>query len=304
VEEVGEGVTRVRPGDHVVVIFTPTCGSCRFCASGQSYICDYSANILTGSLPDGTFRFHEGIDRYGAMPGTFCERVTLSEFSVVPISKEIPLDVASLLSCGVPTGWGSSVLVGGAKTGDTVVVYGSGGVGINAVQGAYLAGARYVVAVDPVPFKREMALELGASHVAGSANEAHELLLSLTGGVGADVAVVTTGSVDTADVKAAFDAIRKGGVAVLTGTKGSEAGDNIHLSGTFLTWFHKSIKGAVYGGINPQSDIPMLGELYLAGRLKLDELITSRFRLEEINRGYQELREGKNIRGIIDFSLG
>ncbi len=303
VEAVGEGVTQIKPGDHVVLVFSPTCGQCRFCASGQSNLCDYGGIMTVGGLLDGTFRFHDGANDVGGMPGTFTERVTVSEHSVVVIPKEIPLDVAALLSCCVPTGWGSSVIVGGVKPGDTVMVIGTGGVGINAVQGAVIAGARYVIAVDPVAFKQEKSLEVGATHAVSNTDDAQKLLTELTRGVGADVAVVTTNWVEASHIRSAFDAIRKGGTVVVTGTAGSMDVNTVSLPGTILAWWHKTVRGAVYGGVNPQSDIPRLIELYQAGRLKLDELITQRYTLDQVNEGYADLHAGKNIRGVIDFTL-
>src|SRR6201992_193163 len=197
VEKVGVGVTRLAVGDHVVASFLPVCGKCRFCARGQTNLCDYGKFLYDNSLPDGTFRYHEGATDFGQMCllGTFSERAVLSEASVVKIEDDIPLVEAALVSCGLPPGFGSAVKAGEVKPGDTTIVYGVGGVGVNALQGASIAGARYVIAVDPVAFKRDSALGFGATHAVATTDEAQALAQELTWGVGADQAIVTMGVV-------------------------------------------------------------------------------------------------------------
>lgn len=176
IEEVGPGVTKVKPGDHVVCSFIPSCGHCRYCSTGRQSLCDMGATILDGCMPDGSFRFHSGGEEFGAMCmlGTFSQRATVSQNSVVKVDDWLPLETAVLVGCGVPTGWGSANYAGGVRPGDIAVVYGIGGIGINAVQGAVHAGAKYVVAVDPVEFKRDAALKFGATHAFGDAAEAAE----------------------------------------------------------------------------------------------------------------------------------
>lgn len=301
IEEVGPGVTHVQPGDHVVCSFIPSCGKCRYCATGRQNLCDMGATILQGKLPDGTFRFHtaEGMDVGGmCMLGTFAERAVVSQHSVVKIDPEIPLDVAALVGCGVPTGWGSANYAGGVRAGDTVVVYGIGGIGINAVQGAAHAGAKDIVVVDPVPFKRDMALKFGATFAFADAPAAAEKVRDLTRGQGADQALITVGTVDEDVVKAGFEVIGKGGTLVITGLA-DPAKLTIQVSGGILALYEKTIKGTLFGSANPTYDIPRLLRLYQAGQLRLDELITTRYSLEEINQGYVDLREGRNIRGLI-----
>ncbi len=300
VEEAGAGVTRLKPGDHVVCSFIPSCGHCRFCARGLTNLCDLGALFVENCLPDGTFRFHSGRQDLGQMCllGTFSQWATVSEHSCVKIDDDLPLEVAVLVGCGVPTGWGTAVNAGGVRPGDTVAVYGVGGVGINAIQGAAFAGARHVIAVDPLASKREAAGRFGATHSAASAAEAQDLITELTQGVGADQALVTVGVVTEDVVSAAFAAIRKQGTVVVTGLAGFDK-KTIHVSGGELTLFEKRIQGALFGGGNPFDDIPRMLELYRSGHLKLDELITSRYRLDEVNQGYRDLLDGKNIRGVI-----
>ncbi len=184
------------------------------------------------------------------------------------------------------------------RPGDTTVVYGVGGVGINAVQGAAFAGARYVIAVDPVALKRDTALKMGASHAVASAEEAQDLVLQLTEGVGADQALVTVGVVSEEVVSAAFAAIRKRGTVVITGLNGPPK-KTVNVSGFELTLFEKRLQGALFGSSAPFDDIPRLLGLYKSGKLKLDELITTRYTLDQVNQGYEDMLAGRNIRGVI-----
>src|ERR1700751_4917290 len=246
VEAVGEGVTRLAVGDHVVASFLPVCGKCRFCARGQTNLCDYGRFLVDNCLPDGTFRYHEGTTDFGQMCllGTFSQRAVLSEASVVKIEDDIPLELAALVSCGVPTGFGSAVKAGEVQPGDSTIVSGVGGVGVNALQGASIAGARYVIAVDPVEFKRESAMKFGATHAVATTEEAQALAFELTWGVGADQAIVTMGVVTEEVVSAAFDAIRQRGIVVLTGLAGP-AQKTGKVSGFELTLLEKRLQGAI-----------------------------------------------------------
>jgi S-(hydroxymethyl)glutathione dehydrogenase/alcohol dehydrogenase len=300
VEEVGPGVTKVQPGDHVVCSFIPSCGHCRYCSTGRQSLCDLGASIAVGCLPDQTFRMHlDGEDVGGmCMLGTFSQYAVISQDSVVKVDPDIPLEVAVLVGCGVPTGWGTAVYAGGVRPGDTVVIYGIGGVGINSVQGAVHAGAKNVVVVDPVAFKRDTAMKMGATHAFAGAEEAQEAVVDLTRGQGADQALITVGTVDAAVVSAAFDTVGKGGTVVITALA-NPALLNVQVSSGLLTLFEKTVKGALFGSSNPQYDIVRMLDLYQAGQIKLDELITQRYTLDQVNQGYQDLQDGKNIRGVL-----
>ena len=300
VEQVGVGVTRLAVGDHVVASFLPVCGKCRFCARGQTNLCDYGKFLYENCLPDGTFRYHEGATDFGQMCllGTFSQAAVLSEASVVKIENDIPLELAALTGCGVPTGFGSAVRAGEVKPGDTTLVYGVGGVGVNALQGASIAGARYVIAVDPVAFKRESAFTFGATHAVATTDEAQALARELTWGVGADQAIVTMGVVTEDVVSAAFAAIRKRGIVVLTGLAGPGA-KTVNVSGFELALLEKRLQGALFGSCNPFDDIPRILDLHRAGKLKLSELITTRYTLDQVNQGYEDMMAGRNIRGVI-----
>jgi S-(hydroxymethyl)glutathione dehydrogenase/alcohol dehydrogenase len=190
------------------------------------------------------------------------------------------------------------VNAGEVGPGETVVIYGIGGVGINAVQGARLAGAKHVIAVDPLANKREAAMQLGASHAVETAEEAKTLALELTRGRGADKAIVTVGVLEEAVVSAAVDCITKGGRVVLTGM-GNLTDKTISIPGTALGLYKKTIRGTVFGDCNPTYDIPMLLGLFNNGQLKLEELITKRYKLEQINEAYDDMLNGHNIRGLL-----
>jgi NDMA-dependent alcohol dehydrogenase len=302
IEKVGPGVNRLQPGDHVICSFLPVCGHCRWCSSGRSNICDMGATILDGVLPDGTYRFHAGGEDLGGMCmlGTFSERSVISENSAVKVDADLPLDKVVLIGCGVPTGWGSAVHAAATEPGDTIAIYGIGGIGINSVQGAALSGAQNVVAIDPLANKREAAEQFGATHSCATAEEAQELIQQLTRGVGADKAIITVGVVDAKVVSDAVGTIRKGGTVVITGLA-DPTKVNIELNSSMLTLFEKTVKGSLFGSGDPFNDIPLMVRLYQAGDLKLDELITSTYTLDEVNQGYQDLEDGKNIRGVIRY---
>jgi S-(hydroxymethyl)glutathione dehydrogenase/alcohol dehydrogenase len=237
------------------------------------------------------------------MLGTFSQYGTIHQNSCIRVDEDYPLDKAVLVGCGVPTGWGSAVNTANVRPGDTVAIYGIGGIGINAVQGARYAGAKNVVVVDPLENKREKAMELGATHAFGSAAEAQEAIVEMTRGRGADSAILTPGILTAEIVGAGFEAVGKGGSVVLTGlNKLMET--NIQLPGTVLTLFRKSLKGSLFGDCNPTTDIPKILDLYRAGDIKLDELITRTYTLEQVNEGYDDLLEGKNIRGVMVHEHG
>src|SRR6201997_4828036 len=304
VEEIGPGVTTVRPGDHVAMSFIPSCGNGRFCVKGRSYIGDSGASLFAKEMPtDGTCRRHLGDENllaYGQL-GTFAEYAVLSEKSVIKIDEAIPFHAASLVSCGVSTGWGSATVSAGTEPGDTVVVIGTGGVGMNALQGARAVGATYVVGVDPVESKRDSAKIFGATHTAASAEEAIPLVKEITAGVMADRVVVTPGVVHVDLIPLAMTLLRKGGICVLTGiTPFTEPPVPMVLQE--MTLSAKQLRGALYGGLNPRTSVPMLLSLYRIGALKLDELVTRHYQLDQINDAFADLREGRNIRGVIDFT--
>ncbi len=300
IEEVGPGVTRVKPGDHVVCSFIPNCGTCRYCASGQQSICDMGATILEGYLPGDHFPFTGPRGQYGGMCmlGTFSQYGVIHQNSTVKVDDDLPLEKAVLVGCGVPTGWGSAVNTADVTPGDTVVVMGVGGIGINAVQGARYAGAKNVIAIDPLENKREKAMELGATHAFASAGEAMQTVTDLTRGQMADSAILTPDLLTAEITGAGFEIVGKGGSIVLTGLNKLDE-MNVVLPGSVLTLFRKHVKGSLFGDCNPTTDIPKILGLYQSGDLKLDELVTKTYTLEQVNEGYEDLLNGKNVRGVM-----
>ncbi len=300
VEKVGPNTPGWEVGDHVVLSFLPGCGRCRFCAMGHQNLCDNGALTMQGSRLDGSYRMHLDGQPVAQMAGiaTFSQWSVVSTMSAVKVPKDIPLDVACLTGCGVGTGWGSAVNSANVRPGDCVIVMGIGGIGINAVQGAAHAGATTLIAVDPLEFKREMAMMCGATHSFATMGEAADYARSVTNGQGADSAIVCVGVTDGSHIAEGFDAIRKAGTVVATGV-GNFEDKGIPISPTQLTLYQKRIQGSLFGASNPSKDILMMLDLYQAGRLRLDELVTKRYRLEDINEGYDDMYAGKNIRGVI-----
>ncbi|EKF22134.1 NDMA-dependent alcohol dehydrogenase, Rxyl_3153 family protein [Mycolicibacterium hassiacum DSM 44199] len=304
VVEVGEGVTDFAPGDHVVMSFVATCGRCRWCASGAQYLCDSGSMTMVPGMPtDGTFR-HRTLSGKGlghlSKIGAFAEHTVVAETSLVKIDPDIPLKAAALVSCAVPTGFGSMANRANVRGGDTAVVIGCGGIGTSAIQAARIHGAAHIVAVDPSEFKRRSAIAFGATHTAASTDEAIELVRDLTRGVMAD-AVVVAPSLVYSDLPAAGLALtRKGGTCVITGMS-PQTLTSIDINMQDFTLMNKTLCGTVLGSMNPRSDVPMLLELYRTGQLKLDEMITTTYTLDQINEGYEDLRNDRNVRGVIVF---
>lgn len=302
--KVGEGVTGFEVGDHVVTAFIPACGQCPPCSSGHQNLCDFGANLLTGlSISDGSYRIQAGDENVIPMCllGTFSPYITVHQASVVKIDKDLPLDVAALVGCGVTTGWGSATRVADVRPGETVVVMGTGGVGMNAVQGAAAAGAKRVFAIDPVESKREKAMDFGATHTFASIEDATATINDLTLGRMAEKVIITVGDIQGEDIAAALSVTGKGGRAVVTGM-GDYSKMDVKLNLFEFTLLQKDLQGAIFGGSNPRVEIPWLLSMYQEGKLKLDELVTNRYKLEDINKGYQDMRDGKNIRGIIEYT--
>jgi S-(hydroxymethyl)glutathione dehydrogenase/alcohol dehydrogenase len=305
VVEVGPGVKDLAVGDHVVLGFIPSCGKCPSCARGRSNLCDYGAFLLTGrQIADFTARHHaaDGTD-LGLMCllGTFGEYTVVNEASCIKIENDIPLDKAALVGCGVTTGWGSATYAADVQPGETVVVVGAGGIGMNAIQGAALAGARHIVAVDPVEFKREQAMVFGATHTASSVEEAAALVGEITWGANADKTIITVG-VGRGDLIAPVMAMTaKGGRCVHTSVAPIDETD-VKLSLFDLSMSQKQLVGSIFGSANPRYDIPRLLRMYQEGKLKLDELVTREYDLADINKGYDDMNDGNNVRGFVRYN--
>jgi NDMA-dependent alcohol dehydrogenase len=289
-------------GDHTVLSCLPGCGRCRYCATGHQNLCELTENFAMGSRFDDASSFRLSYDGKPVGQwcgiGTFCQFTTVSVMSAVNIPKHISLDKACLIGCGVNTGWGAAVNSAEVKPGQTVIVMGCGGVGNFAVQGAVHAGALYIIAVDPIQSKREQATRVGATHGCASIEEATELAKRLTGGHGADSTAITLGTLRPEHLKQALDSVGKNGIVVCTAL-GNAAEVDFKLSVFDLTLKQKRIQGSMFGGVSPSWDILKMLRMYDGGRLKLDEAISATYSLDEVNKGYEDLRAGKNIRGVI-----
>jgi S-(hydroxymethyl)glutathione dehydrogenase/alcohol dehydrogenase len=300
VVETGPHATGFAPGDKVVLTFLPACGKCKWCASGMQNLCDNGRDAMSGLRPDGSKRLSLDGKPVGGI-GTFSEYAIVSAMAAVKVPADTPIEAAALTSCGVPTGWGAAVNSAQVRPGHVVIVEGTGGIGMNAVQGAAHAGATVVIAVDPVPFKREVAGSFGATHAVETMEEATEIARSFTNGQGADSAIVCVGVTTPEHVAAGVRAIRKAGTCVMVGMGNMATDTAIPVSVREMTLFQKRLQGSLFGACSPARDIPILLDLYRQGRLKLDELITTRYSLADINQGYRDMRSGRNIRGIITF---
>ena len=304
VEAIGTGVDGLEVGDHVIFGFIPACGRCSSCADGHSNLCEAAANFTEGTqILDGTSRHHtlDGQD-LGLMCllGTFSERTVVNEASCIKIDKDWPLDKASLLGCGVVTGWGSAVYAAQVSPGDYVAVVGAGGIGSNAIQGAKMAGARVVAAIDPVEFKREKAMEFGATHTFASIEECQAAMGDVTWDRGYDSVIMTMGTGDGDTLGQAFNLGGKRAKIVVTNLHSTSEG-SVAIPAIMLTMMEKQLVGSLFGSANIRKDIPNLFELYLAGQLNLDDLITKTYTLDQINEGYEAMRNGENIRGVIIY---
>lgn len=304
VTEVGPGVDDFAPGDHVVLAFIPSCGKCPSCQAGMRNLCDLGAGLLAGeSVTDGSFRIQaRGQNVYPmTLLGTFSPYMVVHRSSVVKIDPSVPFEVACLVGCGVTTGYGSAVRTADVRPGDDVAIVGLGGVGMAALQGAVSAGARYVFAVEPVEWKRDQALKFGATHVYPDINAALMGIAEVTYGLMAQKVIITVGKLDGADADSYLTITAKGGTCVLTAI-GSLVDTQVTLNLAMLTLLQKNIQGTIFGGGNPHYDIPKLLSMYKAGKLNLDDMVTTAYKLEQINDGYQDMLNGKNIRGVIRYT--
>lgn len=301
IAEVGPYVTSVEVGDHVSASFVPSCGTCHYCATGRQNLCDAGGGtFLPGMITDGTSRHRLGDTELLmiAKLGTFSEYTCVAESQVIKVDKDLPLDAVALVSCGVATGWGSATRRADVRPGETVVVVGIGGIGMNAVQGAAMAGAKHVIAVDPIEFKREKAMEFGATHTFGSMEDAFPDVAQMTQGRLADKVIMTPGVLHGELMELATGLAGKGSTIVVTGLAPiTQKESSVNL--LELAMWQKEIKGSIFGSLNPRADIPNLLSMYQAGKLKLDELITNTYPLSDINIGYQAMRDGENIRGVV-----
>lgn len=300
IREVGEGVTSLEAGDHVVLSWAPNCGTCYYCLHGQPQLCQtLVAPLWNGTLMDGTSRLSRQGDTVYHLSGlaTFAEQSVVPERTCIPIRKDVPFQAASLVGCAVTTGVGAVVNTARLSPGDSVVVFGCGGVGLNILQGADLAGAGMIIAVDKAPAKMELAENFGATHTILADEDPVPKIRELTEGRGADYAFEAVGIPELQEK--ALEAVRPGGALIIAGI--APMGSSTNFPGAILARQEKKVMGSYYGSSYPHRDFPRLLDLYAAGKLKLDELITQTYPLEDINQAFQDMLAGENARGVILF---
>ena len=304
VTEVGPGVENVAVGDHVVLSFIPSCGECPTCQSGKRNLCDLGALLLTGTaVSDGTHRVTANGKPVIPMTllGTFSPYMVVHKSSVVKIDPSVPFEVACLVGCGVTTGYGSAVRSADVQPGDDVAIAGIGGVGMGALQGAAIAGARNIFAIDPIEWKRDQALKFGATHAYPDLASAMMGIAEVTHGQMASKTIITTGELKGEDIDTYLNMTAKGGTCVVTAVANMME-TSVTLNLAMLTLMQKNLQGTIFGGGNPHHDIPLLLSMYKAGRLNLDDMVTRQYKLEQINEGYKDMLEGRNIRGVIRYT--
>jgi NDMA-dependent alcohol dehydrogenase len=299
VEAVGEGVTMVEPGDRIILSFVPNCGHCPSCETGRPYLCDEHART-TGKLFDNTSRLHTLAGQDLAHMGKvacFAEHAVVPEAGCIPAPAGLDFPQMALIGCSVTTGVGAALFNAGVEPGDSVAVIGCGGVGLNVVQGARLAGATTIVAVDVKGAALDFARKFGATHTVNARTEnAVERVKALTGG-GAHWAFEAYGS--GATTRLAVDMVRKRGTAVIVGI--APIGDDAVIEPVVMTRMEKTIRGCYYGTARPRQDMPRIADWYGRGLLDIDGLVTRRYPLADINRAYEDLDTDAVGRGVIVF---
>ncbi len=297
VEQIGEGVMSVKPGDHVVLLWRSGCGRCEYCSLGKPALCaTHRRTLAAGMLTDGTSRLRGGSGELKHFFGVSCfaERTVVPEMNALTIDTDIPLEVAALVGCAVMTGVGAVTNTAAVRPGASVLVIGAGGVGLSAVMGARLAGADPIIVSDLVPSKLELARQLGATHTIDGAADLLASVREIAGG-GVDHAFECIGN--AALLGLAVKALRSGGTAVAVGLPRADA--EVSLNVVQLVTQEKSLKGSIYGSTRHFADIPRLLDLYRNGRLPIDRLLGRRYRLAQVNEAYQALLRGEFARAVI-----
>lgn len=300
---VGPGVTDFAVGDHVVTSFVPSCGRCRSCQSGNRNLCDMEVDLLSGeAISDGTHRVHTdgGPVHPMSLSGTFAPYAVVHQTSLVKIDPSIPFEIACLVGCGATTGYGAAVHTADISPGDDVAVIGLGDTGFAALQGALLSGATRVFVVDPVEWKRERALDLGASQAFASTTDAVHAVDKTTGGRMCSTVLATVASPGSSDAASWLELTAKNGTCVITGLNSVSTTSVIDLSALAMT--QKCLRGSVFGDGNPHLDIPELLALYKLGDLPLGGSETREYRLDEIDTAFTALRDGQGMRAIVRFT--
>jgi NDMA-dependent alcohol dehydrogenase len=298
VEEVGKGVDDLKPGDHVVLAWVASCGKCHYCDAGRPHLCDAG---MQAALSGQEFTFSQNGTDIMRMAGvaSFAERTVVRATSAIKIPDDIPLDRACLVGCGVTTGVGAAMNTAKVRPGETVAVFGCGGVGLNVIQGAVLCGASRIIAIDLAPQKLEMAKTFGATDVLNpkDAGDVPDAIRGLTHGLGVDYAFEVIGMPEV--VTQAFLSVKRGGKAVVVGVVAM--GLEVAVQGFSLALEEKSLIGSLYGSANLRRDMPGLLELYMQKKLKIDELVSRRIKLEDVNAAFDAMEKGEVARSVIVY---
>ncbi len=299
IEAMGPGVSTVKKGDHVILTWLYSCGTCRDCARGRPHLCDTAAMAtMTGGMYDGTTRFKVGGNDMRHWCGSFSEYTVVPEQAVIPIRADVPLASACLVGCGVMTGVGAAMNTAKVEPGDHVVVFGCGGVGLNVIQGAALCGAEKIIAVDIVDNKLKMAQSFGATHlVNGSKGDALDQIKDLTNGKGVEYVFEVIGNINV--IQQAFQAVRRGGKLVLVGVP--QFGLEVSWPAVAFPLEEKGVIGSYYGSPRFRFDMPRILDLYMAKKLKLDELVSRRLPLDQINTAMEIMEKGEVARSVIVY---
>ena len=297
VEEVGSGVKDLKPGDHVVLSWVENCGKCHYCTSGNDHLCD--TGIRSSMAGQEAVFEKDGVD-ISRMAGvaSFAERTVVRATACVKIDQSVPLDRACLVGCGVMTGVGAAINTAQVRPGETVAVFGCGGVGLNVIQGAALCGASRIIAVDLVDSKLELARQFGATDlVNGKKTDAVDAVKSLTSGLGVDYAFEVIGI--PAAIQQAFSSLKRGGKAIIVGVP--RLGEEVSVPAWSFPLEGKAIVGSLYGSAKMHRDMPRLIDLYMQKRLKIDELISRRIKLEDVNAAFDAMEKGEVARSVIVY---
>ena len=307
VEQVGEGVTRFKVGDHVILTFLPACGHCQWCHRGKPNLCDLGALLLSGKMLDGSTRIQTGGGQelnHWLFISTFSEYSVVPEQSAVKVAEDVPLEKVCLLGCGATTGFGAAWRTVQVGPGDSVLVVGAGGLGLNTIQAAAISGASTIIAVDLHEEKLVMAKQFGATHTIKNNHDVMnvvEQVMELTEGVGVDYGFEVVGENTDETIAIAFNATVKGGTTVIVGVAKADT-PSIPVSPFVLPLFAKTVKGTLFGNAQFQYDVPKLVGLYMEGKMKLDELIGQELTLEQVNKGFDDMRAGNKVaRSVIRF---
>jgi len=296
---VGPGVTSVKQGDQVILSFVPACGHCKSCLEGHANICD--SHMATGPfMYDGTCRLHKGGQQIHHMGKVACfaEYAVVPEAGCIPVATPIPMDKAAMIGCCVPTGVGAVIYSANVQPGSTVAVVGCGGVGLNVIMGAKLVNASKIIAVDIRESQLEFAMKFGATHsVNASDRDPVAQVKELTDGKGADYTFEVFGSADT--IKAAYDMCGKRGTVTVVGI--APVGAEAPINAVDIVRNEKTLRGTYYGSARSRTDMPTMVDLYLSGKLNLDDLVVRHYSLDQINEAYDDMDRGEVGRGAIVF---